>query len=729
MLPKWLQDRIAPGYRKQINTPSQYQAAAGYLRSQMQELVDNPCPDSRTATQHQQQAQEFTQALQQIEDTLPALEKQCTQLSRQQEAFARHSTAIPSEGLHLTRSVDAMDKRVHSLEQKLQAPLPDTYEDTILFLEERQQEQQEAFLQLSALKQLTSREHFPELTHALPEEMHAGLNFHLAVQGQLTQADTLDQQLQVLSRSLDTTLEKLGNIQFIHRRFLQKDGPIQLQFETLDKQVPPLLSQAAVNSDWCDLVQSWYKANNLANHTIKNITVLVTDVRQIARQCTYLEEQLTQAKARLNDLSPVNHTEMIQQSLEELGDTTRQLQQRLTQQELQLQHLAKQQSTLKEQAKRKSLEEAEHLQDLWSSLEKATSHYVSRKEAADTRNLFEQIQTILKEPYCLRTVHRSPVPKILLQAETYGQYLATCNKDFISGEMARLDTYFSEINGRSLTPAQRKAVLTEEDYVQVIGQHGFGKSFTLEAKEKYLLEQLSYRSSQLLLWKNSQSIQARVQRWLQATDDDAPVQFTDVWQQQEQLKQLFPQCRSWDILLPALELYQYLCPAEYLLTLSKDPLNAFTGQERESAETLYRDFLLLIQIYEELLTEKQLMDSYQALHLVTQKLVRGQLTSDYTHCLVDDFPSLSPLELALLRALLNRNPRTKLFCTGDIWEPVDEISYIKSHFPRLSWTHFLVQELLAAGKQFITARDYQGGYLSLTRTKGEVILLSPLDEA
>lgn len=728
MLPKWLQDRLAPGYRKQINTLSQYQAAAGYLRSQMQELVANPCPDVQDVTNYQQLLDTLADKLQQLQDTLPSLEDRLQQLTKQQEHLEQHSEILPAEALSLSQSIEGMDGRLRSLEQNLRAPLPDTYEDTMLLLEAWQQEHQKAQLQLSALKQLASREPLGDLSQALPREQHANRELYLSVRNQLSLTDTLTQQLHGLGQALDRDIEKLGNCLALHRRFLQKDGAIQLQFDVLNRQVPALLSQASASSDWYDLVQSWYKANNLANSTIKSLTALTADYGPIIARHRSLSQQTVQIEPRLNHLLPAPRAEALQEPLTHFRNTVTGLQQQILQQEQLLDQLLEQRDSLREQARKNALEEVAHLRKLWTALETVTSHYVSRKEALSTRGLFEQIQAILKTPYCLRTLHRSPIPGTLIQAEDYGQYLTLCNREFLSREMTRLDTYFSQLKGKNLTEAQRKAVLTEEDYIQVMGQKGFGKSFTLEAKKQYLLEQLQYAPRQILVWKPGQSTQTQVLGLLQSAGSQVPQALTNVWVWQEKLKQLLPQREAWDILLPALELYQYLCPAGYRLPLSKEPLLAFSGEERESAEVLYQDFRILVQLYEKLLAENQLLDCHQALYRVTQLFQSGQLTPDYTHCLVDDFPALSPLELALLRSLLKSNPRTKLFCTGDSWEPLDELSYIKTHFPRLPWTHFLVQELLAEGKQFITARNYQGGYLSLTETKGEVILLTPLGE-
>ncbi len=64
------------------------------------------------------------------------------------------------------------------------------------------------------------------------------------------------------------------------------------------------------------------------------------------------------------------------------------------------------------------------------------------------------------------------------------------NETFISTEMARLASFFDDVEGNSLDEQQRRTVLTDEDNSLVIAGAGSGKTLTIVAKVQYLLRVL-----------------------------------------------------------------------------------------------------------------------------------------------------------------------------------------------------------------------------------------------
>ncbi|MEK4510148.1 UvrD-helicase domain-containing protein [Paenibacillus sp. FSL K6-2524] len=79
------------------------------------------------------------------------------------------------------------------------------------------------------------------------------------------------------------------------------------------------------------------------------------------------------------------------------------------------------------------------------------------------------------------------------------QYRAIWNKEYIEQELQESHDLLSNIDGKSLDPQQRIAVVTDEDSNLVLAGAGSGKTLTIAAKVKYLVERKQVKSEDILL--------------------------------------------------------------------------------------------------------------------------------------------------------------------------------------------------------------------------------------
>ncbi|MFB1487706.1 MULTISPECIES: UvrD-helicase domain-containing protein [unclassified Thiocapsa] len=78
-------------------------------------------------------------------------------------------------------------------------------------------------------------------------------------------------------------------------------------------------------------------------------------------------------------------------------------------------------------------------------------------------------------------------------------FRSRANETFVDAELKRYDGYFSTVESRPLTPAQRRAVVVHEDNTRVIAGAGSGKTSVMVAKAGYLLHKELCKPRELLL--------------------------------------------------------------------------------------------------------------------------------------------------------------------------------------------------------------------------------------
>lgn len=79
------------------------------------------------------------------------------------------------------------------------------------------------------------------------------------------------------------------------------------------------------------------------------------------------------------------------------------------------------------------------------------------------------------------------------------EYIKKWNKEYIENELKNNDTFFSNISGLSLDNQQRLAIVTDESSNLVLAGAGSGKTLTISAKVKYLVEKKGITPKDILL--------------------------------------------------------------------------------------------------------------------------------------------------------------------------------------------------------------------------------------
>lgn len=137
----------------------------------------------------------------------------------------------------------------------------------------------------------------------------------------------------------------------------------------------------------------------------------------------------------------------------------------------------------------------------------AKSDYLRKVESAkETINYFNQLQSDnLLSDFCKKNKISSD--KILSVIETYSDItnlIKTHNENFIAEKLKTekdyLDTILLDVDPNiMLDDDQRKVVLTDEDYCLVIAGAGAGKTTTVAAKVKYLVEKKNIKPEEILV--------------------------------------------------------------------------------------------------------------------------------------------------------------------------------------------------------------------------------------
>lgn len=73
------------------------------------------------------------------------------------------------------------------------------------------------------------------------------------------------------------------------------------------------------------------------------------------------------------------------------------------------------------------------------------------------------------------------------------------NRAYVNAEMDRCQSLFDDIDGKSLDRQQREAVVFQETNQLVLAGAGSGKTLTISAKVKYLVDELKYKPEEVLL--------------------------------------------------------------------------------------------------------------------------------------------------------------------------------------------------------------------------------------
>lgn len=137
----------------------------------------------------------------------------------------------------------------------------------------------------------------------------------------------------------------------------------------------------------------------------------------------------------------------------------------------------------------------------------AKSDYVEKfKDYIETIEFFKiLIKSCMLSDFCIRNgIAENEIEKIMDQYLNLEDYVETHNNEYISMTMDNEKEYLDNIL-KTVDPDvvldedQRKVVLTDEDYCLVIAGAGAGKTTTVAAKVKYLVDKKGIKPSQILV--------------------------------------------------------------------------------------------------------------------------------------------------------------------------------------------------------------------------------------
>ena len=140
-------------------------------------------------------------------------------------------------------------------------------------------------------------------------------------------------------------------------------------------------------------------------------------------------------------------------------------------------------------------------------------HYISRKELiaenaqySETMKFFLSLdENDILEDYCLKNGFDSDSARDLChQYEHIEEIVAKANDAYVASKLIKEKDYLDNIL-RNVDPAvsldedQRKVVLSDEDYSLVVAGAGAGKTTTVAAKVKYLVDKQGINPEQILI--------------------------------------------------------------------------------------------------------------------------------------------------------------------------------------------------------------------------------------
>ena len=74
--------------------------------------------------------------------------------------------------------------------------------------------------------------------------------------------------------------------------------------------------------------------------------------------------------------------------------------------------------------------------------------------------------------------------------------------------------------------------------------------------------------------------------------------------------------------------------------------------------------------YESYLKSKEEIDFNDMINMATEIVSRGDFKSQYKYIIIDEFQDISNSRYLIIKALLDKDPSTKLFCVGDDWQSI-----------------------------------------------------------
>ena len=134
------------------------------------------------------------------------------------------------------------------------------------------------------------------------------------------------------------------------------------------------------------------------------------------------------------------------------------------------------------------------------TLKKWKDWYITYKQYENLKreyqNTAQQIASLSED------IRKEKVPRFDTFLHVYQKlpyYISRLNQEYIQRELTNNKSFFDSIRGKSLDLQQRLVCVTDDDYTLVVAGAGSGKTVTIEAKVKYLVEKKGVDPKEILV--------------------------------------------------------------------------------------------------------------------------------------------------------------------------------------------------------------------------------------
>ena len=142
----------------------------------------------------------------------------------------------------------------------------------------------------------------------------------------------------------------------------------------------------------------------------------------------------------------------------------------------------------------------EEVEQFTNTLKKWKNWYISYKQydrlRIDYQNTALQIASL---PEHVRKKDEPLLDTFLHVYQNLPRYISRLNQEYIQRELTKNKSFFDSIRGKSLDLQQRLVCITDDDYMLVVAGAGSGKTVTVEAKVKYLVERMGINPKEILV--------------------------------------------------------------------------------------------------------------------------------------------------------------------------------------------------------------------------------------
>lgn len=139
------------------------------------------------------------------------------------------------------------------------------------------------------------------------------------------------------------------------------------------------------------------------------------------------------------------------------------------------------------------------VEEFFSTTEDAKKRYIKHSYKEALKNRFLPLYQTLIKSKSPKVIFNSQFKKFKETFSDFDNLVKAWNERYCTSEMELNASLFENIDGRSLDTKQRIAVVIDEDNTLVVAGAGTGKTLTISAKVKYLVDKKNVKPEEILL--------------------------------------------------------------------------------------------------------------------------------------------------------------------------------------------------------------------------------------